>query len=36
MQPGIYKLINCQSGTAMDLAKDDYTRVVGEYFSSDF
>jgi hypothetical protein len=29
MQPGIYKLINRQSGTAMDLAKDDYTRVIG-------
>lgn len=29
MQPGIYKFINRQSGTAMDLAEDDYTRVVG-------
>jgi hypothetical protein len=29
MQPGIYKLINRQSGTAMDLAKHDYTCVVG-------
>ncbi|KAG1881095.1 hypothetical protein F4604DRAFT_462467 [Suillus subluteus] len=29
MQPGIYKFINRQSGTAMDLAKNDYARVVG-------
>jgi hypothetical protein len=29
MQPGIYKFINRQSGTAMDLAKNDYTSVVG-------
>ncbi|KAG1860675.1 hypothetical protein DFJ58DRAFT_270107 [Suillus subalutaceus] len=29
MQPGIYKFINRQSGTAMDLAKNDYTHVVG-------
>ncbi|KAG1768817.1 hypothetical protein EDD22DRAFT_843863 [Suillus occidentalis] len=29
MQPGIYKFINRQSGTAMDLAQDDHTRVVG-------
>ncbi|KAG1881098.1 hypothetical protein F4604DRAFT_462862 [Suillus subluteus] len=29
MQPGIYKFINRQSGTAMDLAENDYTRVVG-------
>jgi hypothetical protein len=36
MQPGIYKFINRQSGTAMDLAKDDYTRVVGECFSNGY
>lgn len=29
MQPGIYKFINRKSGTAMDLAKHDYTCVVG-------
>ncbi|KAG1815134.1 uncharacterized protein BJ212DRAFT_1359717 [Suillus subaureus] len=29
MQPGIYKFINRQSGTAMDLAKNDNTSVVG-------
>lgn len=29
MQPGIYKVINRQGGTAMDLAKHNYTGVVG-------
>ncbi|KAG2128588.1 hypothetical protein DEU56DRAFT_508231 [Suillus clintonianus] len=29
MQPGIYKFINRQSGTAMDLPKHDYASVVG-------
>ncbi|KAG2029617.1 hypothetical protein BDR03DRAFT_975638 [Suillus americanus] len=28
MQPGIYKFINRQSGTARSLAKNDYTSVV--------
>ncbi|KIK38033.1 carbohydrate-binding module family 13 protein [Suillus luteus UH-Slu-Lm8-n1] len=35
MQPGIYKFINRQSGTAMDLAQDDHTRVVGSPPSDD-
>ncbi|KAG1725732.1 hypothetical protein EDB19DRAFT_1946677 [Suillus lakei] len=29
MQPGVYKFINRQSGTAMDLHKNDYACVVG-------
>ncbi|KAG1812971.1 uncharacterized protein BJ212DRAFT_1301417 [Suillus subaureus] len=36
MQPGIYKFINRQSGTAMDLAKDDYAHVVGSPPCDDF
>ncbi|KAG0694668.1 hypothetical protein DFH29DRAFT_309998 [Suillus ampliporus] len=29
MQPGVYQLINRQSGTALDLLKNDYTSVAG-------
>ncbi|KAG1750367.1 uncharacterized protein EDB91DRAFT_1106906 [Suillus paluster] len=29
MQPGVYQLINRQSGTALELLKNDYTRVAG-------
>ncbi|EGO23187.1 hypothetical protein SERLADRAFT_394310 [Serpula lacrymans var. lacrymans S7.9] len=29
MQPGIYKLVNCIGGSAMDLSGGDYRSIIG-------